>query len=419
MSKKKIPIKWSESQNQVAESVLTNRFTNVAKGRRFGLTRFMAEFLIVEAMREGAFYLWGDTINSNIDRYVERYFMPLLRKLPRHLWRWRQQKKELTIGNSRIDFRSADRPENWEGFGYRIIFLNEAGIVLDGDKGRKLYEESVLPMMADYAGSKLVAGGAPKGKNQFYHLCQDARKPENTDSIFLRFTSFDNPFISHETIRLIESKMDPETAQQEIYAKFIDPKSGKFLTVWNEKQHVAPVQAFPGPITLSFDFNVEPMTAVAGQHGQDFLYILREFRANFGEDGLSRDPIEALCKKIRLEWPERFFYVTGDRSGKSRTPTSLKNAYQLIENYLGNCSIEAPNVNPGLQDSRMLCNSVFHTFPTFVDPSCETLIEELSGAIWENGKIKKDRAHHKNDHLDGARYLIQFAMPNYLEWMEG
>ena len=59
-----------------------------------------------------------------------------------------------------MDFRSADKPENIEGFGYALIILNEAGIIL---KNRRLWEETIRPMAMDYK-AKVIIGGTPKGK---------------------------------------------------------------------------------------------------------------------------------------------------------------------------------------------------------------------------------------------------------------
>ena len=77
------------------------------------------------------------------------------------------------------DFRSADRPENIEGFGYRHIIINEAGIIL---KNRNLWLESILPMTIDYD-ANVIIGGTPKGKkvknnepHLFYELYQFKEK---------------------------------------------------------------------------------------------------------------------------------------------------------------------------------------------------------------------------------------------------
>lgn len=51
------------------------RYTIVAKGRRFGLTKGAANDFIKCAL-EGNFKkgLWVDVVNTNIDKYIERYF---------------------------------------------------------------------------------------------------------------------------------------------------------------------------------------------------------------------------------------------------------------------------------------------------------------------------------------------------------
>ena len=82
------------------------------------------------------------------------------------MWNYNRNKSELKIQvdnkgtTSVLDLRSADRPENLEGFGYHLIIINEAGIVL---KNRNLWQESILPMTLDYK-AEVIIGGTPKGK---------------------------------------------------------------------------------------------------------------------------------------------------------------------------------------------------------------------------------------------------------------
>ena len=106
-----------------AQSAIFNNKNNtkiVAKGRRFGLTSGAALYFI-ESMLSGRKNrgLWFDTVHGNIDRYVERFFLPLLQQIPSNLWKWRQQRKEMEFttgqGKAYIDFRSADSPESAEG----------------------------------------------------------------------------------------------------------------------------------------------------------------------------------------------------------------------------------------------------------------------------------------------------------------
>jgi hypothetical protein len=204
----------------------------IAKGRRFGLTKGYANF-IIERMLDGISpILWVDTVLGNIDRYVERYIMPVLSKLPSQYWKWRQQKKELQIFESRLDMRSADRPELIEGFAYRLIVLNEAGIIL---KDEYLWENTIRPMTLDFDPDILI-GGTPKGQNLFHDLkvkAQDDKDPRYKDWEFFHFTSYDNPYIDAKVIQDLEADLPDHVRRQEIFAEFLEDSASVFRNVDN------------------------------------------------------------------------------------------------------------------------------------------------------------------------------------------
>lgn len=213
-----LPIKNFPKQQSIFDSKA--RIKLAAKGRRFGLTKGAANDFIRSGL-EGKFKkgLWVDVVNSNIDKYIERYFLPHLKKLPESMWSWRVQKKELHINGAYIDFRSADTPETMEGFGYDKAFINEAGIVL---KDEYLWNNAIQPMFWDYKDVSVVIGGTPKGKGKFYELCERGKDPEQPRFEFFTFTSFDNPYINTEAITEDMKNMPDRVIQQEIYAQFLD-----------------------------------------------------------------------------------------------------------------------------------------------------------------------------------------------------
>lgn len=217
MAEIELRIENFEKQQEIFNS--TARFKIVAKGRRFGLTRGAANDYIQAALansfRKG---LWVDTVNSNIDRYVERYFIPHLRKLPTEMWDWRKQAKILEINGAFIDFRSADRPENLEGFGYDKFFLNEAGIILKDDY---LWNNAIKPMLWDYKGSGVI-GGTPKGMGTFFHLSQYGKSTDYPEYQFFNYSSFDNPFLDGDVLREDMKNMPDRVIKQEIYAEFLE-----------------------------------------------------------------------------------------------------------------------------------------------------------------------------------------------------
>jgi len=239
---KEVELEISYHPNQ--EKILfksSARFKVIAKGRRFGLTKGFANY-IIEAMLDGVSpVLWVDTVYGNIERYVERYFIPVLKKLPKNLWKYRTNRNDLKIGNSVCDFRSADNPENIEGFGYALIVINEAGIVL---KNRNLWSESILPMILDQK-AKVLIGGTPKGKTvkrtKEKHLFYELFERSSTFKVqgskreweAFNFSSYDNPLLDPNEIDELVKEISPALRDQEIYGKFVDAEStGIIKTEW-------------------------------------------------------------------------------------------------------------------------------------------------------------------------------------------
>lgn len=222
-----LPIKNFDAQQAVFDD--PTRIVIVAKGRRFGFTKGAAnntQKVGLSGTRKRG--LWVDTVNSNIERYVERYFIPSLKKLPEEMWHWRKQQKILRIRNFEMDFRSADNPENIEGFGYDYVILNEAGIIL---KNRYLWDNAIKPMLWDYPNTKVFIGGAPKGKGIFYELYQRGLDPLQTEYKSYKFSSFDNPYIQHSVIMEDIKTMPQRVVSQEIYAEFLDDNGVVFVDV--------------------------------------------------------------------------------------------------------------------------------------------------------------------------------------------
>ena len=227
MAEPTVPIQNFPAQQQIFDHPA--RFKIVVKGRRFGMTRGAANDFVLEAIEERfSRGLWVDTVNTNIDRYIERYFLPQLGLLPRTMWDWRKQDKILLINKSYIDFRSADRPENIEGFGYDKFFVNEAGIVL---KDEYLWNNAIRPMLWDFSASGVI-GGTPKGRGVFQKLFEQGKDPKQEKMYkSFKFTSFDNPYLPIDVIQEEIKDMPERVVQQEVYADFLDDTGVVFRNV--------------------------------------------------------------------------------------------------------------------------------------------------------------------------------------------
>jgi hypothetical protein len=196
----------------------------VVKGRRFGLTRGVANYFIETLLDGISPLLWVDTVNSNIDRYIERYFYPVLKHIPAQHWQWRQQKKELAVFDHRLDMRSADQPERIEGFAYKKIFLNEAGIIL---RNEYLWHNAISPMMLDF-NPEVIIGGTPKGKGLYHQLAVKAQDGTEKGWQYFHYTSYDNPYLNKADIDELANDMPEIVRKQEIFAEFLEDQSTVF-----------------------------------------------------------------------------------------------------------------------------------------------------------------------------------------------
>lgn len=399
------------------------RYNSVAKGRRFGATRGAAHACI-EWCCEGMPILWGDTIAGNIERYWERYFQPALRAngIDGHL----SGKNVGKIGSGYIDFRSADRPENWEGFGYRKLILNEAGIILSDPY---LYTNAVLPMMMDYPDAELYALGVPKGKrlksgkDHPFHILH---RTDDEQHRSLTFSTYDNPFLSLTDVEETEAEileMDPEQVKQEIYGQFIDKAAGSpFAFAFDKDRHVNETERRPNDFHyFSIDFNVEPFSGIASHIWQD----QRGHHAHtFGSAKLREASINAMAEWIESLCPQRHLIrITGDRGGLNRTIgtmgpirlfTELRKRLRISE-----AQLTVPS-NPTHMKSREDYNYVLAAHPDYrIDPSCKRLIaDHLTVEVDGFGKIiKADRkqAAQQADELDCARYQTNTYLRGWID----
>lgn len=193
----------------------------VKAGRRTGKTYNFALWLIIKLDgKPNSKGLWLDTKHSNIDKYITRYFQPILAKM--NLWsecNYNQQKKILTLHNgSYIDFGSAERPELMEGFDYDYAVLNEGGIIF---KKQSLWNNTLLPMLKN-AQTRII--GTPKGNNTFKELYM--RYPHYS------YSAYDSPFWTEAEIEEAKSAMTQEAFRQEILAEFIEGAGAVFRNIY-------------------------------------------------------------------------------------------------------------------------------------------------------------------------------------------
>ena len=267
------------------------KHTCVAAGRRTGKTYNAFQWLLIELLRnKNVAGLWVDTTQRNLTEYIDIY----VRKILGPIWdscKYDKQGHKLTLpSGSFLHLRSAEVPQNMEGFEYDFVVCNEAGIIF---KKHELWLNTVQPMCKK-AVVKLV--GTPKGKNYFYDLCQNQHtEPERWATH--QFSAYDSPYWEHGELAAI--KRDPaipiDVWEQEYLGQFITITSNvivkrSFKESWRDDDDkpyyidhsfIRRQLADDGYYFISFDggMHTTHSAAILGYHNKRYVrdILLKEF----------------------------------------------------------------------------------------------------------------------------------------------
>lgn len=165
-------------------------------------------------------------------------------------------------------------------------------------------------------------------------------------------------------------------------------------------------------LILSFDFNVNPCTAVLGYqvHGEG-NYWIKEFSVKGGTRSLLQqmDFIRQLSQPLR---------ITGDNSGHSRSSSSVTTDFQIIEEYF-RLRVEGrtKKANGSHLHSKTVSNHMLYNVPCFISrKGCPQLINQILAAKQtKDGKLVKDDTEKGNHLVDAFRYFVNLMHPDVVQ----
>ena len=238
------------------------------------------------------------------------------------------------------------------------------------------------------------------------------------EATVLHTTYKDNVFLDNEYIQTLNNLQHTNSLFYQIYCLGewgVVDTSNKFLYSFDQNKHVSKCPYNDElNVKLSFDFNLEPFAVSVYQTpDNDTINFIDKIRLNNSD-------IYQVCDHIKAKYPNHFFVVTGDASGKNRTGTARgKTSYWYIikqELQLKDAQIRLRGMNIGLIESRVLCNSALQHKTINIDPSQTELINDCKYATVDDKGIlvKKDRKKNANDFLDTLRYAIDVEWPELI-----
>lgn len=257
------------------------------------------------------------------------------------------------------------------------------------------------------------------------------------DELFIPALPKDNPKVTPEQWAQWK-KMPPDMYDRFIAGSWEIEVKGAFLNMFDASKHLAKGLEYRPAFELwiSFDFNVDPMTAIVFQtDGRTWFNVLQEYHIPGGD-------VFRVCDQVRVDWWHRrpMVRVTGDATGDSRMSgqRGAISQYRIIAEQLrldlDEFELEARN--PFIADSRIYCNSVLRWLGDGLiggglkidQDKCPNLVKDcrfVQVGKDNEGKVAKQvagtnpytnmEAKDMGHLLDCLRYGIHAGVPDFME----
>lgn len=396
------------AQKEIIDS--SRRFNVLKCGRRFGKTELTKELAINPALDGFPVGYWCPTYKDLHDVWIEMIYT-----LQDVISTKSEQVKQITlITGGKIDFWSMDDPNSGRGRKYKRAIVDEA------EKARhfkEAWELTIRATLADYKGDAWFMSTPKFGQTYFKEIAKNKDKAGFEDWMAWVKTTYDNPHISKEEIDHVKAQLDHLSFRCEYMAEDVDIVGRPFAYSFNLEKHTGAIKYNQlHPLYLSFDFNVDPITCVAFQHYDKWIYAVHEFR-------LSNSDIYELCDRVRAQFPYAVYFVTGDATGQARSAISKGNLnyYSIIRQKLSlnPQQLKVPSINPSVSDTRVLMNSIFQNGNFLADREhCPYFIKDLQYVeVDDQGDIVKDRTSETKlaDLLDCGRYYLNTFHKSFIK----
>ncbi|MEH1858040.1 MAG: hypothetical protein V7L21_08565 [Nostoc sp.] len=269
-----------------------------------------------------------------------------------------------------------------------------------------VWEEVLLPALADTEGSTATLVGTPKGKShplyKFYQKIKDL--PEWA---YYHFKTKDNPFFPVQRLRLAKAQMPPKTYRQEFQASFEDFDGQLFDQINSDKHYIKDI-----PNNLSYYIGGDwgdrnPCVVVIGLSSDRSKFYIIDYWLNKTSETVPEEVFLKEMARLCTKYSVYRCYLPDDRGGSVKSARILGKR----ENIPGmSRAVEVSRTKLGLIPSIDIMNNLFYQDNLFIKASLTELIsqfEDYHRATDGEGELINKPADHQEDHtVDAARYCV-------------
>lgn len=256
-------------------------------------------------------------------------------------------------------------------------------------------------------------------------------KMESTKDIYLdTITTYDNKYLSKEYIRSLEDKYDPKMRLVYMLGECVNLSANKAFHSFDNRINILKYQSVidkvlsraQNAIVISYDFNVNPMTATEWYiNGKESIQLDEYKVASSNTRELTELVIHRIIERYGLtpKTKDKYsFIITGDASGKrgdTRSQDRTQNDFTQIKSIFDQhkdvirYKIVVPEKNPFVWDSVVYTNNRFFSKTAFICDNCVNTIEDVELVTWKTGAdgFHLDKSNADRTHLsDTLRYAL-------------
>jgi hypothetical protein len=386
-----------------------SRYRVLVSGRRWGKTTLDKAESLQEFGLPGLVWYLAPTY----DMARELMWHPLRTLVPRQWLRTEPNETRMemeTIWGCQFACKSVEHPDRLRGRGPRKVICDE---FQDWKDGQRIWEEVLQPSLLTTNGRALFTG-TPKS---FNHLYDAYRKGQDGVANWAswQFLTADAPHIPKEELQRMKAEMDPRAYRQEFEASF-EALAGRAYYAFQRTQHVRPVELERGlPICISFDFNINPATAILGQGWGADARVWREvFVTHAGGEATRACALAARQKLDQVGWQGQV-RIYGDPAGKSAKTTGPSDHAVLRDVFpAATWCIRpaAPHVRDRVAAVNARCETMDGQRHFTMDPTCVHTIADLEQVIFEdNGELDKKSNPMLTHASDALGYWVHATWP--------
>jgi hypothetical protein len=297
----------------------------------------------------------------------------------------------------------ADKPDSLRGSGWNGLHIDEYATMKP-----EAWTDVLQPAIGDREGAVLFTG-TPQAFNHFHDLYAYGLAGTDPEWASFTFKTRDavkpwGHFPAAELERAMRT-MDPRTFRQEYEASF-EALSGRIYYAFTRDGNVRPVTLDKhASVSVSFDFNINPATAVIGQVQGDRTKVWREvFLTHLGGEATvaAARQVKRLLREAGHAGPARIYGDSTGQAGKTTGPSD----HAVLRAEFPGADWRIPRAQPVPRDRfaavNARCATQAGTHHLDVDPSCVHVISDLEQVIYNDKGVEDQKSNPMLTHVAAA-----------------